>query len=138
MAIDWYIEFVDTNYEPAKDELVCLFYFEPAAGITNKEAAGRIASESSTGTWTTLFTMPPRMKKLEATAFEFDKNFVRVAYPLDTLGGGERRPADERDCGEYLRDEGAQKPSPHRRRAPARVSPRLCKGPILAWTGSGR
>ena len=69
MAIDWYNEFVDLNYEPAKDELVCLFYFEPAAGISNEEAVGRIASESSTGTWTTLFTMPPRMKDLQATAF---------------------------------------------------------------------
>ena len=45
MAIDWYNEFVDTKYEPAKDDLVCLFYFEPAAGITTEEAAGRIASE---------------------------------------------------------------------------------------------
>ena len=82
MAIDWYNEFVDKNYEPSKDDLVCLFYFEPAAGITENEAAGRIASESSTGTWTTLFTMPPRMKKLEAKAFSFDKHFVKVAYPL--------------------------------------------------------
>ncbi|MDD1702551.1 MAG: type III ribulose-bisphosphate carboxylase [Methanoregula sp.] len=82
MAIDWYNEFVDTKYEPAKDDLVCLYYFEPAAGITKEEAAGRIASESSTGTWTTLFTMPPRMKKLQATAFEFDGNFVKIAYPL--------------------------------------------------------
>ena len=77
MAIDWYNEFVDTKYEPAKDDLVCLFYFEPAAGITNEEAAGRIASESSTGTWTTLFTMPPRMKKLEAKAFAFDKHLSK-------------------------------------------------------------
>ena len=83
MAIDWYNEFVNTTYEPAKDDLVCLFYFEPAAGITPEEAAGRIASESSTGTWTTLFTMPPRMKKLEATAFSLDNHFVKVAYPLD-------------------------------------------------------
>jgi ribulose-bisphosphate carboxylase large chain len=83
MAIDWYNEFVDTSYEPAKDDLVCLFYFEPAAGISNEEAAGRIASESSTGTWTTLFTMPPRMKKLEAKAFSFDGHFVKVAYPLE-------------------------------------------------------
>ncbi|MDD4484124.1 MAG: RuBisCO large subunit C-terminal-like domain-containing protein, partial [Methanoregula sp.] len=82
MAIDWYNEFVDTNYEPAKDDIVCLFYFEPAAGITDKEAAGRIASESSTGTWTTLATLPPRMKKLEAKAFDFDRHFVKVAYPL--------------------------------------------------------
>jgi ribulose-bisphosphate carboxylase large chain len=82
MAIDWYNEFVDKRYEPAKDELVCLYYFEPATGITQEEAAGRIASESSTGTWTTLYTLPPRMKDLEATAFEFDGNFVKVAYPL--------------------------------------------------------
>ena len=26
--------------------------------------------------------MPPRMKKLEAKAFSFDKHFVKVAYPL--------------------------------------------------------
>ena len=44
MAIDWYNEFVDTKYKPAKDDLICLFYFEPAAGITTEEAAGRIAS----------------------------------------------------------------------------------------------
>ncbi|MEN6610858.1 MAG: type III ribulose-bisphosphate carboxylase [Methanoregulaceae archaeon] len=83
MAIDWYNEFVDPHYSPAKDDLVCLFYFEPAEGISRNEAAGRIASESSTGTWTTLFTMPPRMKKLQATAFDFDGNFVKIAYPLD-------------------------------------------------------
>ena len=63
MTIDWYKEFVDLDYTPAPDDLICLFYFEPAAGIRSREAAGRIASESSTGTWTTLHTLPPRMKK---------------------------------------------------------------------------
>jgi ribulose-bisphosphate carboxylase large chain len=82
MAIDWYQEFVDLQYAPAKDDLVCLYYFEPAAGIRLEEAAGRIASESSTGTWTTLFTMPPRMKELQATAFEIDGNYTKIAYPL--------------------------------------------------------
>lgn len=79
--IDWYNEFVDFKYKPAKDDLVCLFYFEPDSGISKKEAVGRIASESSTGTWTTLFTLPPRMKKLEATAFDIDGNYVKIAYP---------------------------------------------------------
>jgi ribulose-bisphosphate carboxylase large chain len=83
MAIDWYNEFVNLNYEPEKNELICLFYFEPAAGISGREAAGRIASESSTGTWTTLFTMPPRMKALQATAFDIEGNVVKIAYPLD-------------------------------------------------------
>jgi ribulose-bisphosphate carboxylase large chain len=82
MAIDWYHEFVDLNYTPAKDDLVCLFSCEPAAGISTEEAAGRIASESSTGTWTTLFAMPPRMKKLQATAFMIDGRHVTIAYPL--------------------------------------------------------
>jgi ribulose-bisphosphate carboxylase large chain len=61
--------------------VVCLFYFEPEEGVTKKEAVGRIASESSTGTWTTLYTLPPRMKDLQATAFEVKGNYVKIAYP---------------------------------------------------------
>jgi len=80
--IDWYDEFVDLRYTPAKDDLVCLFYFEPAKGISKKEAVGRIASESSTGTWTTLAKLPPRMKKLKAKSFHIEGNFVKVAYPI--------------------------------------------------------
>ncbi len=81
MAIDWYMDFVDTSYSPAADELICLYYFEPETGISREEAAGRIASESSTGTWTTLYALPPRMKDLEATAFEIEENYVKIAYP---------------------------------------------------------
>ncbi len=80
--VDWYLDFVDFGYKPAKDDLVCLFYFEPEKGISAKEAVGRIASESSTGTWTTLFKLPPRMKKLQATAFHIEGNYVKIAYPL--------------------------------------------------------
>jgi ribulose-bisphosphate carboxylase large chain len=80
--VEWYTEFVDFRYKPAKDDLVCLFYFEPDPGISVKEAIGRIASESSTGTWTTLFKLPPRMRKLQATAFEVRGNYVKVAYPI--------------------------------------------------------
>lgn len=81
--IDWYDEFVDLNYEPAKDDLVAQFYFEPPGGMTKKESAGRIASESSTGTWTTLSKLPPRMKGLQATAFEIKGNWLKVAYPKE-------------------------------------------------------
>jgi ribulose-bisphosphate carboxylase large chain len=83
MAIDWYMDFVDTGYQPGKSELICLYYFEPAEGIGNEEAVGRIASESSTGTWTTLTTLPPRMRDLQATAFRIEGNFVKIAYPLE-------------------------------------------------------
>ena len=82
-SVEWYTKFVDYGYKPAKDDLVVLFYFEPDAGIDVKGALGRVAAESSTGTWTTLFRMPPRMRKLQATAFEVDGNYAKVAYPLD-------------------------------------------------------
>jgi ribulose-bisphosphate carboxylase large chain len=81
--IDWYEEFVDTNYRPANDDLVVLFYFEPPKGMSKKESAGRIASESSTGTWTTLAKLPPRMKGLQATAFDMKGSWLKVAYPYE-------------------------------------------------------
>ena len=81
--VEWYRDFINLKYRPAKNDLNVLFYFEPNAGVTRDDAIGRIASESSTGTWTTLFTMPPRMKKLMAAAYRIDGNFVHVAYPFD-------------------------------------------------------
>jgi ribulose-bisphosphate carboxylase large chain len=86
--IDWYEKFVDLKYSPAKDDIIALFYSEPAAGMSRKEAAGRIASESSTGTWTTLTNLPPRMKKLQATAFHLEGNYLKVAYPLGLWENG--------------------------------------------------
>jgi ribulose-bisphosphate carboxylase large chain len=82
-SVEWYLDFVDSFYKPATDELIALFYFEPTKGVSVNEAMGRIASESSTGTWTTLFKMPPRMNELKAHAYHHDGNFVRVAYPFD-------------------------------------------------------
>ena len=73
---------MDPGYTPDRDDLISLYSFEPAAGISREVAAGRIASESSTGTWTTLFTLPPRMKDLQATVFEIDGKYVKIAYPL--------------------------------------------------------
>ncbi len=81
--IDWYDGFVELNYTPAKDDLICLYYFEPAKGISAKEAIGRIASESSAGTWTTLHELPARVAKIKARAFELNGRYVKVAYPLD-------------------------------------------------------
>ncbi len=79
--IDWYDQFVDFGYKPAKDDIIVLFYFEPPAGMSKKESAGRIASESSTGTWTTLTNLPKRMDKLKATVFHMEGNYVKIAYP---------------------------------------------------------
>ncbi len=81
--IDWYDEFVDLDYSPAKDDIICLYYFEPSKGISAKEAMGRIASESSAGTWTTLHKLPARVARIKARAFELKGKYVKVAYPID-------------------------------------------------------
>ncbi len=81
--IEWYHDFIDLKYKPKKTDLKVLYYFEPASGISKEDAIGRVASESSTGTWTTLFKLPPRMKKIMATAYKVQGNYVHVAYPLD-------------------------------------------------------
>jgi len=80
--IDWYDDFVDLSYTPSTDDLVCLYYFEPADGIGEKEAVGRIASESSAGTWTTLQYLPERVESIKARAFEVKDRYVKIAYPL--------------------------------------------------------
>jgi len=78
---EWYHEFVDRNYKPGPDDLLCLFRLEPASGFTIEDAAGRVASESSVGTWTELTTMKPRIRKLMAKAYDIQGNLVKVAYP---------------------------------------------------------
>jgi len=78
-----YADFVDRGYTPSKDELVALFYAEPVEGISLEEAAGRVASESSNGTWTEVVTMSDRIRKLSAKAYEFNGFWVKIAYPLE-------------------------------------------------------
>jgi ribulose-bisphosphate carboxylase large chain len=78
---EWYLDFVDTDYEPKPDDLLCLFRVEPASGFTIKDAAGRVASESSVGTWTEVTTMRPRIRRLMAKAYNVEDNLVKIAYP---------------------------------------------------------
>jgi len=88
MPTEWYLDFVDTDYRPRKDDLVALFRVEPANGIEMREAVGRVASESSIGTWTKLTTMTPEKKRLMAKAYEINGPWVKVAYPLDLFEKG--------------------------------------------------
>jgi ribulose-bisphosphate carboxylase large chain len=86
--VEWYTDFVHEGYRPKKTDLVCLFRFTPAHGVSTKEAAGRIASESSAGTWTTLHKLPARIEKVMATAFDVTTNYTKVAYPIELWDEG--------------------------------------------------
>ncbi len=86
MGFEWYLDFVDLSYKP-KNELICIFRVEPD-GVSIEEAAGRIASESSVGTWTTLSKLPERVKKLMAKAYKIKGKEVYISYPLDLFEEG--------------------------------------------------
>ncbi|MFB6266489.1 MAG: type III ribulose-bisphosphate carboxylase [Halodesulfurarchaeum sp.] len=85
-----YEDFVDTTYRPDPGDLVCEFAIEPAPDLDMRDAAGRVASESSNGTWATLEVDAP-VTDLSAIAFDIDSGgerepgreggTIRVAYP---------------------------------------------------------
>ena len=77
-----YLDFVDSNYKPKENDLICTFYLEPE-GISLKEAAGAIAAESSVGTWTELSTEKPYMTLLAAYVFNIEGNIAKIAYPTE-------------------------------------------------------
>ncbi|MFB6234371.1 MAG: type III ribulose-bisphosphate carboxylase [Halopenitus sp.] len=83
-----YADFVDRSHDPGMTELVCRFFVVPAEGLDAEDAAGRVASESSNGTWAEL-EVEGSVTDLSATAFaieaatagEFEGYEVGVAYP---------------------------------------------------------
>jgi len=72
---------------------VVVFKVTPAEGFAIKEAAGRVASESSVGTWTTLSVLPDRIWELMGKAYELKElgggsYLVKIAYPVDLFEEG--------------------------------------------------
>jgi ribulose-bisphosphate carboxylase large chain len=75
-----YEDFVDLNYKPSRNDLICKFFID-ARNL--KRAAGAVAAESSIGTWTEVKTEKPYVKKLAAKVFEIRRNLAKIAYPLE-------------------------------------------------------
>ena len=75
-----YEEFVELGYVPGPDELIALYRVKPAKGLTLEDAAGRIASESSVGTWTEVKTVTDFVRSIRARAYEINGNYVKIAY----------------------------------------------------------
>ncbi len=83
-----YSNFLNLNYQPKEEDLICLFKIEPEKGFSIEEAAARVASESSNGTWTDLTTMTEEIRKLSAKVFEIKGNLVKIAYPIELFEPG--------------------------------------------------
>jgi ribulose-bisphosphate carboxylase large chain len=84
-----YDYYVDKGYEPNKKrDIIAVFRITPAKGYTIEQAAGAVAAESSTGTWTTLYPWyeQERWADMSAKAYHFTDMgdgswIVRIAYP---------------------------------------------------------
>ncbi len=82
-----YKGFINLNYKPSANDLVCSFIIEPN-NISMEEAANAVAGESSVGTWTNVVTMSDRIKKMGAVVFSIEGNNVKIAYPHELFEPG--------------------------------------------------
>jgi len=82
-----YSDFLDLKYKPGRNDLICLFRITPAKGFSMREAAARVASESSNGTWTGL-SVPDHIKSLSAKCYQIKGDHAWIAYPIDLFEHG--------------------------------------------------
>ncbi len=80
--IEWYHDFNDRSYIPKDSDLIALYYFDKSDEVSVEDLTGRLASESSIGTWTTLETLDDRIYDMRGRSFWFDDHHVKIAYPL--------------------------------------------------------
>ena len=83
--------FVDFDYTPKEDDIVCLFKITPAKGKTLEEAANHVAAESSIGTWTEVKTMNEEIwENLRPRIIKIDKKtkHVMISYPIELFEMG--------------------------------------------------
>jgi len=86
----------DANYTPKDTDILAVFKVTPQPGVSREEAAAAVASESSTGTWTTVWTdlltdleyYKGRAYAIEAVPDEPDACYAYIAYPLDLFEEG--------------------------------------------------
>jgi ribulose-bisphosphate carboxylase large chain len=91
-----YDQFVDRSYEPDPErDVVAVFRITPEKGYTIEDVAGAVASESSVGTWTSLYPWydQKRVDSLKGKAYSFfnlsDGSFiVKIAYPVELFEKG--------------------------------------------------
>ncbi|RLF58014.1 MAG: type III ribulose-bisphosphate carboxylase [Thermoplasmata archaeon] len=76
--------YIDLEYEPTENDLICEFYVEPNK-IPMEKACMHIAAESSVGTWTEI---PGIRKEIVPKVFYISGNIAKIAYPSELFEGG--------------------------------------------------
>lgn len=85
----------DANYEPKDTDVLCAFRFVPQSGVDPVEAAAAVAGESSTATWTVVWTdRLTAHEHYQAKAYRVDQvpgsdqYIAYIAYDLDLFEEG--------------------------------------------------
>jgi len=79
-AADYYVP----DYVPTQTDLLCAFRIQPAPGTDMVEAAAAVAAESSTGTWTEVWSNQlTDLDFYKAKVYHIDGELAYLAYPMD-------------------------------------------------------
>jgi ribulose-bisphosphate carboxylase large chain len=88
--------YFEPDYEPKNTDVVCCFRITPQDGVDPEEAAAAVAGESSTATWTVVWTdRLTACDKYRAKCYRVDpvpgnpeQHFAYIAYDLDLFEPG--------------------------------------------------
>jgi len=128
----------DTDYEPKDTDILCAFRITPQPGVDPIEAAARVAGESSTATWTVVWTEPASRptSTIKAKAYQLDavpgiegQYIARIAYDIDLFEEGLGGEPDILDHRQRLRLQGAEGVAARGHADPAALTSRPFQGP---------
>lgn len=93
---DYRLTYYTPDYTPRDTDILAAFRVTPQPGVPIEEAAAAVAAESSTGTWTTVWTdmlteldrYKGRCYDIEQVAGEDNQFICYIAYPLDLFEEG--------------------------------------------------
>src|SRR3954471_14618466 len=93
---DYRLTYYTPDYETKDTDILAAFRVTPQPGVPAEEAGAAVAAESSTGTWTTVWTdgltsldrYKGRCYHIEPVAGEESQFIAYVAYPLDLFEEG--------------------------------------------------
>ena len=72
------------DYEPQDTDLLCAFRITPKSGVDMIEASAAVAAESSTGTWTEVWSQEfMDIDFYKAKVYRIDGDLAYIAYPMD-------------------------------------------------------
>ena len=93
---DYRLTYYTPDYQPKDTDILAAFRMTPQPGVPAEEAGAAVAAESSTGTWTTVWTdgltsldrYKGRCYDIEPVPGEENQYIAYVAYPLDLFEEG--------------------------------------------------